>query len=139
MSNGKFQEHVTRTQARQVPAVVEAPPADDAACPPVYEAVRRIRSFNFSDVVFRSHTGAAQAFPWSHLRSWLCDETGTQLTLIWPEMVVSLSGTSLQLLQEDLMRRIIAEFRQAKPGEVMAAAPGVPVIHVLKIEAIDAV
>ena len=136
MSIGKFQERVTRLQDRQAPPTA-AVPADDPASPTGYEAVRRIRSYSFSDVVFRSHTGAAHAFPWSYLRSWLCDETGTQLTLIWPEMVVSLAGTGLAQLQEDLRRRIIAEFRQAKPGEVMTAAPGVPVIHTMKIEPID--
>ena len=51
--------------------------------------------------------------------------------------LVELDLTGLGQLQEDLRRRIIAEFRQAKPGEVMAAAPDVPVIHMMKIEAID--
>lgn len=117
----------------------EQAPADDAARPESYEAMRRIRSFHFSDVVFRQHSGAAQAFPWGFMRSWLCDETGTRLTLVWPEAVVTLTGRHLDLIEEPMMRRIVAELRQVAPGKAAAVPAGVPVIITMEIGLIDAV
>lgn len=115
--------------------VKDGPPQDDAAKPDSYEAVRRIRSYYFSDVIFRSYRGSAQAFPWSYLRSWVIDETGRRMSLIWPEAVVILTGRNLGAFEEDVIRRIVAEFRQVRPGQGDGVPPSLPVIETMEVTA----
>lgn len=122
----RFQQFVNGARGPQL--VKDGEIADDEARPKGYEAVRRIRSFHFADVIFRTHRGAAFTFPWGHLRGWLCDETGRRLTFAWPEGTVELTGRHLDALEEDVMRRIVAELRQVKPGEADTLPEGVPVI-----------
>ena len=135
MTDSPFQALV---REREGPKLVKnSAPDDDPASPDGYQAVRRIRSFQFADVVFRTHRGAVQAFPWSHLRTWAHDDTGRRMTLIWPEVVVVLTGRGLDNLHEDLMRRIIAELRQVAPGQADAVPPGLPVIESMDITPLD--
>lgn len=135
--NDRFQQFVRPTASPQLVKQGE-PVADDDARPSGYEAVRRIRSFSFADVVFRFHNGAAQAFPAYALRTWLADGAGQRLTLIWPEGEVSMSGRHLDLIEEDLMRRIVAEFRQVAPSAAADLPTGVPVIEMLEIRPLGA-
>lgn len=116
------------------PQLVKAgEPVDDEARPATYQAIRRIHTFRFSDVVFRYHNGAAQAFPSYALRTWLADGSGRRLTLIWPEGEVSLTGRHLDQIEEPLMRRIVAEFRQVPPFAGNNMPEGVPVIETMEI------
>ena len=134
--NDRFQQFVTAQRPpAPAPQLVKQgePEADDAARPEAYEAVRRIRSFSFADVVFRFHNGAAQAFPAYALRTWLADGAGRRLTLIWPEGEVSMTGRHLVQLEEHLMRRIVAEFRQVAPMAADSVPDGTPVIETLEI------
>lgn len=126
----RFQNYV-RPAAAQLVKNGE-PIADDEARPKGYEAVRRIRSYSFADMVMRRHDGSAQAFPAHALRTWIADGRGRHLTLIWPEGEVSMTGRHLDLIEEDLMRRIVAEFRQVAPS-ADDVADGVPVIETLDI------
>ncbi len=128
----RFQQHVAQGRSPQL--VKDRDPQDDPATPDGYAAVRRIRSFHFADVVFRRHDGTTQAFPWVYLRSWLGDGKGTRLTLIWPEMVVSLTGRHLDTIEENIMRRIVAEFRQVAPGQADQVPAGVPVILTMDVD-----
>lgn len=130
MTDSRFQQ---RLAALNGPQLVKDAPQDDAAEPASYEAVRRIRSFHFYDVAFRFHTGAVQAFPWAHLRGWLRDDDGRRVSFIWPEAMVVLTGRHLDTIEEDVMRRIVAELRQAAPGEADTIAAGVPVITGLEV------
>ena len=138
MTDNPFQTLIREREAKQQPAAAKPPPPeDDPARPASYEAVRRIRSYHFADVVFRSHRGAAQAFPWSHLRSWLRDDTGRGMSFVWPEAVGVLTGRHLDRFEEDVMRRIVAEFRQVTPGDGESLLPGVPVIATMEISLLD--
>ena len=139
MTDSPFQALIREREARQPlgTAAKAAVPEDDAARPDGYEAVRRIRSYHFADVIFRSHRGAAQAFPWSHLRSWLRDDGGQRMSFVWPEAVVVLTGRHLDRFEEDVMRRIVAEFRQVTPGDGGSLLPGVPVIVTMEISTLD--
>ena len=130
MSDNRFQKYVTANAPQLVKNDV---PEDDPARPNDYQAVRRVRSYAFNDVLFRSHTGAAQALPWAYLRSWLIDETGSRLVMIWPEIEVSLTGRHLGRFEEDLQRRIIAEFRQAKPGLAGSFPADEPVVDTMQL------
>lgn len=138
--NDRFQQFVSGQRPAATPQLVKQgePEADDVAQPAGYEAVRRIRSFSFADVVFRSHNGAAQAFPAYALRTWLADGAGRRLTLIWPEGEVLMTGRHLNLIEEDLMRRIVAEFRQVAPSAADAVPAAVPVIETLDIRPLGA-
>ncbi len=122
-------------EGRPTPLSTEKPvERDDPAHPEQYLAIRRIFSFDFHDVLFRRHTGAVQAFPWIFMRGWLIDETGSRLTLIWPEMEVSLTGLHLDKIEMDLQRRIIAEFRQIPIGQAEMLPEGTPVIMAMSFE-----
>ena len=47
-----------------------------------------------------------------------------------------MTGRNLSLIEEDLMRRIVAEFRQVAPSAVDTVAEGSPVIETLKIRSL---
>lgn len=137
MTDSSYAALVREREGGSRPELVkDSVPEDDAANPDGYEAVRRIRSFHFSDVIFRSHRGSAQAFPWAYLRSWVIDETGQRMSFIWPEAVVILTGRNFRVFEEDVMRRIVAEFRQVRPGQGDDVPPGLPVIETIDIAAI---
>ena len=131
----RFQEFVA--SARGPKLVKSGEPADDPAQPDHYEAVRRIRSYQFADVVFRTHRGAAQAFPWSQLRSWIRDDAGRRLSFLWPEAAIILTGRNLHQFEEDVMRRIVAELRQVNPAALETVPDDVPVIETMEIRPID--
>lgn len=127
----RFQQYVGAQRGPQL--VKDSEPEDDPARPDGYQAARRIRSFHFSDVVFRTHKGAAQAFPWAQLRGWVRDDTGRRLTFVWPEGVVVLTGLHLDQLEEDILRRILAELRQVAPAEAGKVPEGTPVIFTMEV------
>lgn len=131
----RFQQFVGGQRGPQL--VKDGEPQDDPAQPDGYQAARRIRSFHFADVVFRSHTGAAQAFPWVQLRGWLRDETGRRMTFVWPEAVVKLTGRHLDQLEEDVMRRILAELRQIAPAHADKLPAETPVIVGMEIMTLE--
>jgi hypothetical protein len=111
-------------------------PEDDPMFPKVYQAVRHIRTYAPSDAAFRHHAGGVQGFPWMRLNSWLGDGTGSRLTLVWPEMEVTLTGRNLHTVEDAIQRRIIGEFRQVEPDKADTIMAGLPVIELIQFEPI---
>lgn len=130
-----FQELITGGQPA-TRLVKNGEPEDDPIFPKVYQAVRHIRTYAPSDAAFRHHTGGVQGFPWMRLNSWLSDGTGSRLTLVWPEMEITLTGRNLHTIEDAIQRRIIGEFRQVEPDMADTLPDGIPVIIAMNFEPI---
>lgn len=127
----KFQQFIA--SARPQAGVPPEEPQDDPIQATEYRATRRVRSFRFPDVWFTDHTGLGQAFQWAHVRRMIKDGKGTRLTIIWTDGEVALSGRHLDKLEQDIQRRIIAEFYQVTPGMADRVPGDQPVITSMKI------
>jgi hypothetical protein len=127
----KFQQFVAGVRPQTATRSDET--QDDPAQAAEYRAIRRVRTFAFPDVWFTDHTGLGQAFQWAHVRRMIKDGKGTRLTLIWTDGEVALTGRHLDRLEEDIQRRIIAEFYQITPGTADQITNDQPVITSMKI------